>query len=353
MEILQSYRQGKQYGQQQRAYRKAQQQQQTLQELSQQYMRDPNPQTIGQIAAMNPQAAQGLIGIQKQVIQNTAKRVKGISNTFNSASESQKAELYPKLIERAKQQGVDTSDMPLEYNKETSSEIQQILQSESQKADMILGKPKREREKDITGRQRYVDSGEYVFKDIDKGYQKPEDATKRETEIFKRATTLRKEFVANSKDFVKVRDSYNRIEASAKDPSPAGDLALIFNYMKVLDPGSTVREGEFATAESSGSVPSRISAKYNKILEGERLAPEQRKDFLKRSKSLYNEQLVSQKRLAKNYKGLARRAGAKEEDVLLELANIEKESIQGQQKPLSEMTIEELQALRQKMSEVR
>ncbi|MEM8882399.1 MAG: hypothetical protein AAGC82_17565, partial [Pseudomonadota bacterium] len=59
---------------------------------------------------------------------------------------------------------------------------------------------------------------------------------------------LRKEFIGQTtvKDFRKQAEAFGRIDASAFEPSPAGDLALIFNYMKVLDPGSVVRESEFA-----------------------------------------------------------------------------------------------------------
>ena len=98
--------------------------------------------------------------------------------------------------------------------------------------------------------------------------------------IPKSAKDLRGEFINQSKVFVSVRDAYNRVEASAKDPSPAGDLSMIFNYMKILDPGSVVRESEFATAANSGSVPQRIRAQYNKVVAGERLDKNMRADFL-------------------------------------------------------------------------
>jgi len=121
------------------------------------------------------------------------------------------------------------------------------------------------------------------------------------------AKDLRGEFIKQSKVYVSVRDAYNRVEASAKDPSAAGDLALIFNYMKILDPGSVVRESEFATAETAGSVPQRIWAKYNKVLQGERLAPTQRKDFLGRSRKLYGKQEESHKQSRSEYSRLANR----------------------------------------------
>lgn len=126
---------------------------------------------------------------------------------------------------------------------------------------------------------------------------------------FDNVSSLRKEFVGATKDFGQVRDAYGRIQASAKDPSPAGDLALIFNYMKVLDPGSTVREGEFATAQNSTGVPEQIINLYNRVKSGERLNPTQRADFVNRAGQLFNKQQEIYKTTVNNYSGLATRFG--------------------------------------------
>ena len=128
---------------------------------------------------------------------------------------------------------------------------------------------------------------------------------------------LRGELQALSKPFFQVRDAMGRIEASAKNPSAAGDLALIFNYMKVLDPGSTVREGEFATAQNSAGLPERVVAQYNKVLSGERMAPEQRQDFLSRARDLYRSQESIQRQQEEQYRGLSGRMGARPENVIL------------------------------------
>jgi hypothetical protein len=101
--------------------------------------------------------------------------------------------------------------------------------------------------------------------------------------------TFRREFsgLPLVKDFSNQSQAYGRIVAAATDPSPAGDMALIFNYMKLLDPGSTVREGEFATAQSATGVPGQIINLYNQVLSGTRLNDDQRTDFVGRAESLY------------------------------------------------------------------
>ena len=72
------------------------------------------------------------------------------------------------------------------------------------------------------------------------------------------------------------------LRANATSPERSGpmDIGLIFNFMRALDPGSTVREGEFATAQNSGSIPTSIYNAYNKALSGEMLTPEQVGQFL-------------------------------------------------------------------------
>jgi len=146
----------------------------------------------------------------------------------------------------------------------------------------------------------------------------------------KDATTGRKEFTALSKDFITQRDAYNRVAASASDPSAAGDLALIFNYMKVLDPGSVVREGEFATAQNATGVPSRIMNIYNKVASGERLNSEQRKDFVDRANKLFSTAKTSQKKLESEYGRLAKKSGFDPSDVVIDLVNTQEQSQQQQ-----------------------
>ena len=129
---------------------------------------------------------------------------------------------------------------------------------------------------------------------------------------------LRKEYTTSSKTFQEVRDAAARVEASAKNASPAGDLALIFNYMKVLDPGSVVRESEFATAASSGSYGERIQGMVNRIITGERLTDTMREDFLNRSRKLYGAQANQFEKMTKQFRNIAGSAGVNSEDVILD-----------------------------------
>lgn len=137
-------------------------------------------------------------------------------------------------------------------------------------------------------------------------------------EQFKDANTLRDEFNKGSGDFIKVRDAFRRIEASAANPSPAGDMSLVFNYMKVLDPGSTVREGEYANARNAASIPVQIRNAYNQAVSGEILSPSQRNDFVSQARGLYSAQEESHLKLQSEYERLATRRGIDPQDVVVD-----------------------------------
>lgn len=127
---------------------------------------------------------------------------------------------------------------------------------------------------------------------------------------FKSSGELRKEFqgLPEVKDYKNVKTSYAKVKSAAENPSAAGDLSMVFGYMKMLDPASTVREGEQAQAQNAAGVPERIRNLYNKAMTGERLSPEQRQDFINQAENImkaqeqgYTKQKTQYGRLAKNY----------------------------------------------------
>jgi hypothetical protein len=129
---------------------------------------------------------------------------------------------------------------------------------------------------------------------------------------------MRQEFTKQSGDFIQVRDAYGKLQESAKNPSAAGDLAMIFNYMKMLDPGSVVREGEFATAQNAAGVPDRVRNYYNRMMSGERLNPEQRTDFVNSARTVFGSQLKFQQQNEKAFGDIAKREGIDPANVIVD-----------------------------------
>ena len=102
--------------------------------------------------------------------------------------------------------------------------------------------------------------------------------------------TLQKLFTGNSvvKDFNTATSQYEKLLTSSERETAAGDMSMIFTYMKILDPTSVVREGEQATAKEAGAVPDRVLNSYNKAVTGQKLTTKQRADFVQTGTQLYN-----------------------------------------------------------------
>jgi len=137
---------------------------------------------------------------------------------------------------------------------------------------------------------------------------------------FANVASLRNAFIKMTDDYRTVRDSYGRVQASAKNPSAAGDLALIFNYMKILDPGSVVRESEFATARNAAGVPERIRRIYNRVLEGKQLGTAQRKDFVSRAEKLYKSMMAQYEKDEHQFRELAVSFGMDPQQVIVDMS---------------------------------
>jgi hypothetical protein len=130
---------------------------------------------------------------------------------------------------------------------------------------------------------------------------------------------LRDDYRQDTKNYVSVRDAYTKIQRAAQSGTAAGDISLIYGYMRMQDPTSTVREGEFATAQNAGSIPDRIRVLYNKAINGERLAPNIRADFLNQASNIYQQAEADYDQLVETYTEIARSGGMNPRSVVINL----------------------------------
>jgi hypothetical protein len=129
---------------------------------------------------------------------------------------------------------------------------------------------------------------------------------------------LRDEFNALTKDFRAVQDAHTKITTTS--PTGAGDMSLLYNYVKLLDPTSVVRESEFAAAAASGSFGERVQTAVNKVMTGQRLDANLRKDFINEASNLYKAQKAGADRIKDQYTNMAKRAKLNPEDVIVDYA---------------------------------
>lgn len=128
---------------------------------------------------------------------------------------------------------------------------------------------------------------------------------------FKHSIDLANAFKAEPiyKAHQEVTNSYGQIKAALENPSGASDLAAATKFMKLLDPGSVVRESELVMAMQTSGLLDRMANYANQIITGQKLTPTQRQEFkvmtdklFDSSRSLYNQKRNQYVGIAQQYK---------------------------------------------------
>jgi soluble lytic murein transglycosylase-like protein len=121
---------------------------------------------------------------------------------------------------------------------------------------------------------------------------------------------LRDDYRKDQQNYFEARAGYQKVIEAAKTATPAGDIALVFGFMKTLDPGSTVREGEQATVQNSGTIPETVQNVYNQLVTGKgRLSPQQRQQFAEAAGRQFSVYRQRAEETNKRYSGLAQSYG--------------------------------------------
>ena len=223
-----------------------------------------------------------------ELLRQLVKRA-GMKNISDNTTAANIEKLLPSITSIAKaEQAAALGNARLDFQKEKEANIGGRF---AERLELSKGMFAHKKQEDKLKAQREVE----------------ETARKLKERVFDKVTDLRKEYLNQSttKETAKIKASYERLKAVK--PTAAGDLALIFSFMKMLDPGSVVREGEFANAQNAAGVDDRVKNLYNNLMRGERLNEQQRKQFITEANNLYLGQLVSQRGIDNQYRAVAKK----------------------------------------------
>jgi len=151
---------------------------------------------------------------------------------------------------------------------------------------------------------------------------KPIDTSTRKKDRTQLTQSLRKEYIGESKEYKSKVNSFRTSLSAAKQKTGPGDVALVFNFMKTLDPRSTVREGEFAQASQAGGIEQTFLNAYNKAREGVLLTDKVRNLLMDTIKDDFRQAYASQNIIKNNYREIASDAELNENLVVTELVPI-------------------------------
>ena len=198
-------------------------------------------------------------------------------------------------------------------NQSDPGRVQQIIQAKLFAQDAEGMTPYQRAQQDLEERK-------FQFAQDKAGQQDPTT----QIEHIKITQQLRKEYAQVSGDFRAISDGYGKVTQGselAKTGNGAGDLAIVFGVMKMLDPTSVVREGEAASAGQVSGAASQYLNLYNQIINGGALPPEARTQLLAVAKGVYQQKSIEQERIKQQFGMIAERGGIPPDEVLMDLGS--------------------------------
>ena len=219
---------------------------------------------------------------------------------------------------------------------------------------------KRETAEDVEGRVRDVNSGKLVFPEAtpppriplskegkrladltaiqekfgadsaqSRAFQESISPVGQKPPDFGDVSATRREFSKASEDNAIALSAFDRMASVAKTPTGAGDIAMIFQFMKLLDPGSRVTEGEVALAGQVSGAAGKFLNLYNRLVKGERLTQSARQDLMFQAGNIAEDIISKQRRLEGEFTGIAERGGVDSRDVVRDFIGGSEKNLEG------------------------
>ena len=113
-----------------------------------------------------------------------------------------------------------------------------------------------------------------------------------------------------------MQSAYSQIKEALGKGNAVGDLAGATKIMKLLDPGSVVRESELGMAMAATGLLDRVSNYASMVANGNKLTPKQRVEFQGLADALFSQSANLYNAKRSEYEGIAQRNGLNTADVL-------------------------------------
>jgi hypothetical protein len=148
---------------------------------------------------------------------------------------------------------------------------------------------------------------------------------------------FRQDWEPVAKNYGIISTAYKNIEKLAANATGVSDVALLYNYIKLLDPGSVVREGEVKLSNPQ-NVPDWVVSSYkNAFSTGAPVLAQTNRDNIRRaSKQLYDTARETTVSFGKNLGGIVENSKLRKQNVITNAGDLTFESIFGDTKQVTE-----------------
>lgn len=173
------------------------------------------------------------------------------------------------------------------------------LKTEQTKQVLDLAKFQQETEKtkaDLGFKERETQVKEKYtqFKEKELGLKEQEITVKKAQDANKMIDDLRKEIGSKkiSVELDEVQASHKKLLEMSKLKTGISGKAMVYNFQKLVDPGSVTRESEFATLskfeawftnlneDQKAKIPTKMLSLYRRVISGDSMTPQQRQEMV-------------------------------------------------------------------------
>lgn len=132
--------------------------------------------------------------------------------------------------------------------------------------------------------------------------------TKINQERFNNEAKLRGEYEKEIKPLTQIADNYARVKTlvtknqESKNPTSTNDMAALYAYMKIINPNAPIREGTLINAAEAEGLPQQAVQLYNNTVNGQKLTPNQRREIINTSRSLYQTTVQQAEKVNQRFK---------------------------------------------------
>lgn len=132
-------------------------------------------------------------------------------------------------------------------------------------------------------------------------------ASDRDNKVFERERELRNDLNKRLETFNIAESNFRRMATLYRPEGMTGaqDIGLVYSYMKMLDPGSVVREGEAASANNAAGVPEAVRAMYNRLIGGGTLSDAARAQMIGAAQQVYGAERGTAERVREQFRTIA------------------------------------------------
>ncbi|MEK9208340.1 MAG: hypothetical protein AAB922_07675 [Patescibacteria group bacterium] len=167
--------------------------------------------------------------------------------------------------------------------------------------------------------KKYPDISKSQLKQVDDFIKAKQDEKKRNIDL---ELELNRNLRNDLKDtnFQKVQSQIGVIRNATENKE--GDLALIYGFIKMLDPDSVVREGEIKLTSQAPSIAQKFVRTYSRVAKGRLLTPSERTNFKAQSELFYANSAQQAQPILESYRKNAEEYGIDPKRVLGQYAEI-------------------------------